>query len=73
VTNEPEEPEDGKALFITYRGRDWICLWSKSGYTLFPADSKGAFRPEADAVYRYLKGEGFIDDDDQPAEKFSQQ
>jgi len=66
VNNETGEPDEAHALWIMYRGREWVCLWNDSGFTLFPGDTRGATKQHADQVFKYLHEEGFINEDDMP-------
>ena len=60
-SNGIDSPEEGYALFITYRGRDWIVLYKDNGNsTTFPADHKQSNIHQAKKVMEYLLKEGFI-------------
>ena len=64
-SNGIDSPEEGYALFITYRGRDWIVLYKDEGnFTAFPADHKQSNSNQARKVMEYLINEGFIDPKD---------
>jgi hypothetical protein len=67
-SNGIDNQEDAYALAITYRGRDWIVLFTGSGqFTAFPADHRKSNIHQARKVMEYLKVEGFINpEDDKP-------
>jgi len=65
-SNANVNPEDASALWILFRGREWIVLHNEHHYTAFPADNRRATKAQADKLFSYLKSEGFIDEKNQP-------
>ena len=59
VTNEPN-PDD-RALYIQFKGREWIVLYSKNNFLATPADHRRVKEQEVRNLFQYLTNEGFID------------
>ena len=66
VSSVSNEPEDASALWIMYRGREWIVLYSENSYTVFPADNRKVTKKHLDKLFSYLKSEGFINERNKP-------
>lgn len=61
---ELNNEEDGYALYIKFRGRDWIIIYKGIGdFVAVPADQKQTKKQEAENVINYIIKEGFIDED----------
>jgi hypothetical protein len=61
-----EYPEDAKALWIMFKGREYIILHWSDHFTGYPCDNLPCTKKETQRLYRYLKQEGFISDSDKP-------
>jgi hypothetical protein len=66
VTANDEIPEDAHAMWIQYKGREWVVLHHGSAFTAYPGDNNPVHAKEVKGLYNYLKHEGFISPDDQP-------
>ena len=61
-----EYPEDAKALWIMFKGREYIILHWSDHFTSYPCDNLPVTDKEIQRLYYYLKHEGFITDSDEP-------
>jgi hypothetical protein len=58
ITNE--EPEDARALWIMFKGREWIVMFNGDYFTAFASDNKKVTKRQLNNLFNYLKTEGFI-------------
>ena len=61
-----EYPEDARALWIEFKGREWIVLHYGTSFTAYAGDNNPVSSKEVQRLYHYLKQEGFISPDDKP-------
>jgi len=66
VIANDEMPDDCRALWIKFKGREWIILHYGSAFTAYPGDNNPVDAKEIKRLYRYLRQEGFISDQDKP-------
>jgi len=64
-----EYPEDARALWIKFKGREWIVMHHTDHFTAFPGDSRKVTKNQLQNLFNYLKSEGFISDDDKPTQE----
>jgi len=60
-----EYPEDAHALYIKYKGREWIIMHSSNSFHAISADEKEVSEQEVRNLFTYLIAEGFINDPNQ--------
>jgi hypothetical protein len=63
-----EYPEDAKALWIMFKGREWIVMHHGTSFTAFACDERQVTQKTLRNLFNYLKSEGFISDDDKPTQ-----
>jgi len=59
-------PDDCRALWIKFGGREWIILHHGFSFIAYPGDNNPVDAKEIKRLYRYLRQEGFISDQDKP-------
>jgi hypothetical protein len=64
ITNE--EPEDARALWIMFKGREWIVMFHGDHFTAFASDDKKVTKRQLNNLFNYLKTEGFINQQPPP-------
>jgi hypothetical protein len=68
VIAENEYPEDARALWIMFKGREWVVMYHGNHFSAFPADNRKVTPKQLQNLFNYLKSEGFISDDDRPTQ-----
>jgi len=63
-----EYPEDARALWIKFKGREWIVMHHSNHFTAFPGDNRNVTPQQLKNLFSYLKSEGFISEDDKPTQ-----
>jgi hypothetical protein len=58
ITNE--YPEDAHALYIMYKGREWIVMHSVGNFHAIAVDEGKVTKKEIQKLFDYLILEGFI-------------
>jgi hypothetical protein len=66
-----QEPND-RALYIEYRGRSWVVIFSNGNYSAVPENNDPVKPSELKKLYKYLKDENFIGDNGEPMEPVMQ-
>jgi hypothetical protein len=61
-----EEPDEARALWIMFKGREWVVMYHGDHFTAFPGDNKKVTKRHLDNLFNYLKTEGFINHQNQP-------
>jgi hypothetical protein len=61
-----EIPEEAHALYIMFKGREWIIMHSSSGFHAIAADEYKVQKKEVNALFGYLVAEGFINNPQSP-------
>ena len=59
-----EYPEDAKALWIQFKGREFVVMYHPGKYFAYPVDDKPIKKKELQILFSYLVQEGFINQDD---------
>jgi len=59
-----EYPEDARALYIQFKGREWVVMYYPGHYFAYPLDNKPATPNQLQNLFGYLVQEGFINQDD---------
>jgi len=59
-----EDDDDSRALWILFKGREWIVLWKDSSFMATPGDNRKVEESEVKNLFRYLNDEGFINKDE---------
>jgi len=59
-----EYPEDGRALWIQFKGREFVVMYHPGKYFAYPVDNGKITKKEIQNLFRYLVKEGFINEDD---------
>jgi hypothetical protein len=65
VIAEPPD-DDAHALYIKYKGREWVIMHSGDSFHAVAADEKMVSENEVRNLFGYLVSEGFINDPNQP-------
>jgi len=59
-----EYPEDARALWIKFKGREFVVMYYPGNYFAYPVDNGSLTPQELQNLFRYLVGEGFINEED---------
>jgi len=67
VSSVTEElPDDARALWIMFQGREWIVMHYTGHFQAIAGDSREVKETEVKNLFRYLVNEGFIEEDGNP-------
>lgn len=61
MTNNDANPDDARAMWIMFQGREWVVMWNGKHYTAFAGDNRRVTPKQLDKLFYYLKSEGFIE------------
>jgi hypothetical protein len=64
ITNE--EPEDARALWIMFKGREWVVMHSNGSFHAYANDQKKVTKRHILNLFNYLTTEGFINQQPPP-------
>ena len=59
-----EYPEDARALWIQFKGREYMVMYYPGKYFAYPVDNGKVSKKELQNLFGYLVKEGFINEDD---------
>lgn len=59
-----EYPEDARALWIQFKGREFVVMYYPGKYFAYPVDNGPITKKELQNLFRYLVKEGFINEED---------
>jgi len=60
------EHPDAKALWIVFKGREYVVMWYPNNYFAYPVDNGQIQEKEIRNLFRYLGKEGFMNDNEKP-------
>jgi hypothetical protein len=63
-----EYPEDARALWIKFKGREWVVMYHNNHFSAITDDNNDVTPKHLDNLFSYLRSEGFINDKGQPPE-----
>jgi len=63
-----EYPEDARALWIMFKGREWVVMYHGNHFTAFAGDNNEVTPKQLDSLFSYLRSEGFINENGEPPE-----
>ena len=66
VIANDEMPDDCRAMWIQFKGREWIIFHYGTTFTAYPSDNNPTDSKEVQRLYKYMRQEGFILDQDKP-------
>ena len=61
-----ETPDDAHALWIMFKGREWIVMHYTGHFQAIAGDNRRVKEEDVKNLFRYLVNEGFINDNGEP-------